>query len=292
MRTFALVMLVAAAASAQQDFSKVEINPAKVAGNVWFLKGSGGNIAATVGDDGVAIVDDQFAPLSPKIHAALAQLSPKPVKFVINTHWHFDHVGGNALFADTAAIFAHENVRKRMQVGAEIIGIKVEPAAPAALPVVTFERGLSLWWNGEEIKAIHLTPGHTDGDTVVWFTKSNVVHMGDDFVTYGFPFIDLKSGGSVVGLIKALDSFLPQIPKDAKIIPGHGEVSTVDDVRKFRSTLEEIVSVVKKGLAKGKTVEQLQKEHALAAWESWGEKNKFVSADDFIALVAEDLKKK
>src|SRR5258708_39590650 len=118
MRSFALVMLVAAASSAKQDFSKVEIKATKVAGNVWMLKGSGGNIGATVGEDGVAIVDDQFAPLSPKIHAALAQLSPKPVKFVINTHWHFDHVGGNALFADTAAIFAHQNVRKRMIVGA------------------------------------------------------------------------------------------------------------------------------------------------------------------------------
>jgi glyoxylase-like metal-dependent hydrolase (beta-lactamase superfamily II) len=135
-----------------------------------------------VGDDGVAIVDDQFAPLAPKIRAALAQLSPKPVKFVINTHWHLDHVGGNAAFADTATIFAHENVRKRMQAGAELYGVKYDPAAPAALPVVTFEQGLSLWWNGEEIRAIHVTPGHTDGDTVIWFTKSNVVHMGDDFI--------------------------------------------------------------------------------------------------------------
>lgn len=292
MRTFLLSMLVAAAASAQQDFSRVEIKATKVAGNVFFLKGSGGNIAASAGEDGVAIVDDQFAPLSPKIHAALAQLSPKPVKFVLNTHWHFDHTGGNANFADTATIFAHENVRKRMQKGATILGIVVEPAAPAALPVVTFEQGLSLWWNGEEIRAIHTAPGHTDGDAVIWFTRSNVVHMGDDFVTYGFPFVDLKSGGSVTGLIKALDSILPQIPKDAKIIPGHGEVSTVDDVRKFRAALDEMVSVVRKGLKAGKTVEQLQKDHALAAWDAWGGKNKFVSAEDFIAVIAEDLAKK
>ena len=292
MRTFLLSMLVAAAASAQQDFSRVEIKATKVAGNVFFLKGSGGNIAASAGEDGVAIVDDQFAPLSPKIHAALAQLSPKPVKFVLNTHWHFDHTGGNANFADTATIFAHENVRKRMQKGATILGMVVEPAAPAALPVVTFEQGLSLWWNGEEIRAIHTAPGHTDGDAVIWFTRSNVVHMGDDFVTYGFPFVDLKSGGSVTGLIKALDSILPQIPKDAKIIPGHGEVSTVDDVRKFRSALAEMVSVVRKGLKAGKTVEQLQKDHVLAAWDSWGGKNKFVSAEDFIAVIAEDLAKK
>ena len=292
MRTFLLSMLVAAAASAQQDFSKVEIKPTKVAGNVWFLKGSGGNIAATVGEDGVAIVDTQFAPLAQKIHAALAQLSPKPVKFVLNTHWHFDHVGGNAAFADTATLIAHENNRKRMQAGDTILGMKVEPAVPAALPVVTFEQGLSLWWNGEEIRAIHTTPGHTDGDAVIWFTKSNVVHFGDDFVTYGFPFVDVRSGGSVTGLVKAIDSILPQIPKDAKIIPGHGEVSTVDDVRKFRAALDEMVGVVRKGLKAGKSVEQLQKDHALAAWESWGGKNKFVSPEDFIATIAADLAKK
>lgn len=292
MRTLLLSMLVAAAASAQQDFSRVEIKATKVAGNVWFLKGSGGNIAASVGEDGVAIVDDQFAPLSEKIHAALARLSPKPVKFVLNTHWHFDHTGGNANFAETATIFAHENVRKRMLKGDTILGIVVEPAPPAALPVVTFEQGLSLWWNGEEIRAIHTTPGHTDGDSVIWFTKSNVVHFGDDFVTYGFPFVDLKSGGSVTGMIKALDSILPQIPRDAKIIPGHGEISTVDDVRKFRSALAEMVGLVRKGLKAGKSVSRLQKEHVLAAWDpSWG-KGKFVSADDFIATIAEDLAKK
>ncbi len=290
MRTFLLVMLAAAAASAQQDFSRVEIKPGKVAGNVWMLKGSGGNIGATIGDDGVAIIDDQFAPLAPKIRAALEGLSKKPVKFLINTHWHFDHVGGNLAFAETATIFAHENVRKRMEKGAEmeISGMKVDPAPAAALPVVTFEQGLSLWWNGEEIRAIHVPPGHTDGDTVVWFTKSNVVHMGDDFFnTGGFPFVDLKSGGSVVGMIHAIDIVLPQIPKDAKIIPGHGEVATVDELRKYRSALEEMVETVKKGLHKGKTVEQLQKDKVLAPWESWG--GKFVSSNDFIATIAQDL---
>ena len=286
-------MLVASAASAQQDFSKVEIKATKVAGNVWMLKGSGGNIGVTVGDDGIALVDDQFLPLSQKIHAALAQLSPKPVKFVINTHWHFDHRGGNEGFADTATILAHTNVRKRMQEGGVYFGINNDPAAPAALPVVTFEQGLSLWWNGEEIRAIHVVPGHTDGDTVVWFTKSNVVHFGDDFLTTGFPIIDVKSGGSVTGLLHALDSILGQIPKDAKIIPGHGDVSTVDDVRKWRSAVDEMVGAVKKGLAAGKSVDQLRKDHVLAAWEpAYGGKNKFISADDFIGIIAEDLTSK
>jgi glyoxylase-like metal-dependent hydrolase (beta-lactamase superfamily II) len=288
-----LAVLLLAAPPRQRDFSKVEIKVEKVAGNVSMLTGAGGNIAATAGPDGIAIVDDQFAPLAPKIHKALATLSPKPPRFVINTHWHFDHTGGNANFAEAAAILAHENVRKRLQNGGHIADMDLAPALPAALPVVTFQQGLSLWWNGEEIRAIHVQPGHTDGDTIVWFTKSNVVHMGDDFVTYGFPFVDLESGGSVRGLIATIDAVLPQIPKDAKIIPGHGNVSTVDDVRKYRSALEEMVGIVQKGLASGKSVEQLQKDHALQAWEpTWQPKDAFITADKFIDTIAKDLAKK
>ncbi|MGZ6143897.1 MAG: MBL fold metallo-hydrolase [Myxococcales bacterium] len=292
MRSFLLSLLAASAVSAQQrDFSKVEIKTVKVAGNVYMLQGSGGNIGLTVGDDGVAMIDDQFAPLSPKIHAAIEKLSPKPVRFLINTHWHFDHVGGNGLFADSAAIFAHANVRKRMIAGAKSPFGDIPPAEPKALPIVTFEQGLSLWWNGEEIRAIHVQPGHTDGDTVIWFTRSNVVHMGDDFFTTGFPFVDLDSGGSVTGLIGAIDVVLGQIPKDAKIIPGHGDVSDVEGLRKFRSGLDEMVGVVKKGLAAGKSVEQLQKEKVLAAWEpAWG--SGFIKADLFIATIAKDLARK
>src|SRR5229473_1871873 len=259
-----MAILMLAAAPPQPDFNKVEIQTSKVAGNVWFLKGAGGNIAATVGEDGVAIVDDQFAPLSPKIHAALAKLSAKPVRFLINTHWHFDHTGGNALFSDTAAILAHENVRKRLIAGGNIFGMEIKPAPPPALPVVTFRDGLSLWWNGEEIRALAPGRGHTDGDLVVWFTKSNVVHLGDDFVTYGFPFVDLQSGGSVRGMIAALDSILPQIPKDAKIIPGHGPLSTVDDVRKFRSALEEMVATVEKAQKAGRTPDQMKADKLLS----------------------------
>jgi len=285
-----MTALIALLLVAAPDFSTVEIKSVKVAGNVYVLYGAGGNIGVTVGDDGVAIVDDQYAPLSPRIHAALAQLSPKPVRFVINTHWHPDHVGGNALFADAATIFAHANVRNRMMAGIKTAHFEVAPAEPKALPIVTFEQGLSLWWNGEEIRAIHLPPGHTDGDTAVWFVKSNVVHLGDDFATLGFPFIDLDSGGSVAGVVAALDTLLPQIPKDAKIIPGHGQVSSVDDLRKYRSGLEEMVAAVKKGLGAGKTVAQLQKEHVLAPWEpAWSRKDGWVTADSFIATIAQDL---
>jgi glyoxylase-like metal-dependent hydrolase (beta-lactamase superfamily II) len=291
MRSFVLCFFVAVAAAAQdRDFSKVEVKATKVAGNVYVLTGSGGNIGATVGDDGIALVDDQFAPLAPKIQAALKQLSPKPVRFVINTHWHGDHTGGNAEFADTAAILAHANVRKRLLSGGKTPFVEFPPVTGKALPVVTFEQGISLWWNGEEIRAIHPGRGHTDGDTVLWFIKSNVVHMGDDYFAGMFPFVDLASGGSVRALIESLDLILGQIPADARVIPGHGPVTGVDDLRKYRGMLDGVVAAVRKGVAAGKTVDQMRKEKILAPWEDWGKG--FVNADAFLAVVAEDLAKK
>jgi len=291
MRAFALTLLFATGLSAQQqDFAKVEVKAAKVAGNVYVLTGSGGNIGATVGSDGVAIIDDQFAPLAPKIQAALRQLSPKPVRFVINTHWHGDHTGGNPIFAETATIMAHLNVRKRLITGGKTPFIEFPPVTGKALPVVTFEQGLSLWWNGEEIRAIHPGIGHTDGDSVIWFMQSNVVHMGDDYFAGMFPFVDLSSGGSVTKLIESLDVILGQIPADAKVIPGHGPVTGVAELRSYRGMLDGVVAAVRKGLASGKTVEQMQKEKVLAPWDDWGKG--FVNADTFLAVVAEDLAKK
>jgi len=291
MRASLLVLFVAASAAAQdRDFSKVEVKAAKVAGNVYVLTGSGGNIGATVGEDGIAIVDDQFAPLAPKIQAALRALSPAPVRFVINTHWHFDHTGGNAQFAETAAILAHANVRKRLLSGGKTVGMEIPPAPHKALPVVTFEQGLSLWWNGEEIRAIHPGLGHTDGDTVLWFMKSNVVHMGDDYFATGYPFVDLASGGSVVKLVESIDVILGQIPQDAKVIPGHGPVSDVAGLRKYRAMIDGAVGAVRKARASGKTVEQMQKEKILAAWDDeWGKG--YIKPDAFIATIAEDLAK-
>jgi len=288
---FAILLVSAAAVAQQEDLSKVQVKATHVAGNVYMLQGSGGNIAASVGDDGIVLVDAEFAPLVPKIKAALAKISKKPVRFLINTHWHFDHVGGNAGIVDAYAttILAHENVRKRMQAGANMpaIGRTIEPAQPRALPVLTFQEGVSIWLNGEPVRALHVPPGHTDGDTVVFFTKSNVVHLGDDFVTYGFPFVDLNSGGSVRGMVAALDELIPQIPADAKIIPGHGPVSTLADVKKFRGTLDEIVALVAKNLRAGKTVEEMQKENLLAPYAAW--QGGFLKPEDFLATVVKDL---
>ncbi len=200
------------------------------------LQGAGGNIAASIGDDGIVIVDDQFAPLADKIRAALRGVTDKPLRFIINTHYHFDHTGGNAPLHRDATIIAHENVRKRLASGS-VLGnggaLRIDqPADPAeALPVITFEHDVTVHLNGEDIRALHTPHGHTDGDSVVFFPQSNVVHMGDNFVTYGFPFIDLMGGGSVSGMIDGLEVALKQLPADVKVIPGHGPVSNLDDVR-------------------------------------------------------------
>src|SRR5216683_8015019 len=247
------VIFVCGPVTAQdEDFTKVQMKVTKVAGRVYMLEGAGGNIGASVGDDGIVIVDDQFAPLAEKIQAALKGITDKPVRFVINTHWHFDHVGGNAYFQKQGPVLAHENIRERMAKGATLLGNVVKPAEKDALPIITFNDTASVHLNGEEIRAVHFPKGHTDGDSVVFFTKSNVVHMGDDFVTYGFPFIDIDSGGSVRGMIGAIDELLPQIPPDAKIIPGHGPLSTVADLKKFRNRLDEIVALVARDLRQRK----------------------------------------
>jgi len=276
----------------QQDYSKVEIKVTKVSGNVYFLEGAGGNIAASVGDDGIVIVDDQFAPLAEKIRAALKGITDKPLRFIINTHYHFDHTGGNLPFHD-ATIIAHDNVRKRLA-QANVVGnggsaMKMDQPAnpPEALPVITFAHDVTLHVNGEDIRALHAPSGHTDGDSIVFFPKSNVVHFGDDFVRYGFPFIDINGGGSSKGMIAALENAMTQLPKDVKVIPGHGALATLDDVRSFVTMLKETRGVVEKGVKAGKTLQQLQQEKVLAQWEKYS--GQFVSTDLFIETLYNEL---
>ncbi|MGK3987215.1 MBL fold metallo-hydrolase [Sorangium sp. So ce136] len=283
----------AAPPAADDQFAKVEIKAEKVAGAVYMLEGSGGNIAVSVGDDGIVIVDDQFAPLAPKIKAALKDITDRPVRFVLNTHWHFDHTGGNAIFGAGAPIVAHENVRKRLVSGGPkaTVGDKtidaIPPAPKEALPVLTFQDKVSLHLNGEEIRALHIPSGHTDGDTVVYFTKSNVVHMGDDFVTYGFPFVDLVSGGSVKGLIAAIDRMVKELPADVKVIPGHGKVSGVEDMKKLSATLKDCVRLIEAEVKKKRTLKQIQDAKVLAKHDELGKG--FVSADAFVEVVFKEL---
>jgi glyoxylase-like metal-dependent hydrolase (beta-lactamase superfamily II) len=272
----------------QQDYSKVEIKVTKVAGSVYMLEGAGGNIGVSAGEDGIVIVDDQFAPLANKIKQALQGISDKPLKFVINTHFHGDHTGGNVEFGTGATIIAHENVRKRLKEGGTVAGNEVKPAPKAALPVITFNDRTTVHVNGEDIRAVHFPHGHTDGDSVIFFPQSNVVHMGDDFVTYGFPFVDVKSGGSISGMIAGNEKVLGMLSADAKIIPGHGPLSTPADLRKFIDMLKETRALVADGMKQGKTVQQLTGEHVLAKYESLGKG--FIKTDGWIETLYNDVK--
>ena len=224
-------VVVASRAAAQQDFSDVRIEVTPVAGNVYVLEGRGGNIGASVGADGILIVDDQFAPLAEKIRAALKKVNPGELQFVLNTHWHGDHTGGNRVFGTEATIIAHTNVRGRLSTPQTVRGRDVEPLPIEALPVITFDESLSIHFNGEEIRVIHFPHGHTDGDSVVFFTGSNVVHMGDTFFAGRFPFVDLASGGDVKGLTRNIQTVIDRLGADAKIIPGHGPLSTPQDLK-------------------------------------------------------------
>jgi glyoxylase-like metal-dependent hydrolase (beta-lactamase superfamily II) len=285
-----LGLLVASAAQAEgQDFSKVEIKATRVAGSVYMLEAAGaGNIGVSVGEDGILLVDDQFAPLAPKIQAALKNITPQPVKFVLNTHWHGDHTGGNEPFAATASIIAHENVRKRLGVESRSPTGQTRPAAPkAALPVITFEDRVTVHINGEDISAIHFPRGHTDGDAIIFFSKSNVVHMGDDFISGRFPIIDLKSGGSVTGLAANLDRVIAQIPASAKIIPGHGQVSTLEDLKNYASMIKESIALVEAGIRAGKPLDQLKSEKVLGKFESWSWD--FIKTEKFTEIIYADL---
>jgi len=279
----------------EQDFSKVQIKVTKVSGNIYMLEGAGGNIAASVGDDGIVIVDDQYAPLADKIQAALKDLkiTDKPVRFVINTHYHGDHTGGNEPFANTGStVIAQDNVRKRLETGGLAgnggsLKMDVKPASKGALPIITFEHDVTVHLNGEDIRALHFPAGHTDGDAVIFFPKNNVVHMGDDFVRYGFPFIDVASGGSVQGMIAAMEKVSAQLPADVKVIPGHGGLSNLDDVRAFVKMLKETSAVVQQHIDQHKTVEQMQQDKILEPWKKWS--GGFIDSDKFIETLYNSL---
>ena len=290
--TIAFLLIIPCANAQQDDFSKVEIKVTKVAGSVYMLEGAGGNIGASVGEDGIVIVDDQYAPLAEKIQAALKGVTDKPVRFVINTHYHGDHTGGNAYFQKQAPVIAHDNVRKRLETGGTAgnrgsISKVNQPAAKDALPILTFDHDITVHLNGEDIRALHFPSGHTDGDSIIFFPKSNVVHMGDDFVRYGFPFIDLSGGGSVKGMIAALQEVISKLPPDVKVIPGHGQISNLDEVREYTKMLVDTNAVVQKGVQEGKTLDQLKQEKVLEPWKKWS--GDFVSSDVFIETLYNDL---
>lgn len=277
----------AALAQPKMDFDKVQIKPAKVAGSVYVLYGQGGNIGVSAGPDGILIIDDQFAPLAPKIKAALKGIQDAPLKWILNTHFHFDHTGGNAIFGKEAPIIAHENVRTRLEAGASTLGVVSPPAPVSALPVITFKDSVSVHFNGEEIRAVHYANGHTDTDTIVFFTGSKVVHMGDHFFNGSYPFVDTGSGGSVSGLIANDEKVAAELPADWKVIPGHGNAGTAADLKAWVQSLKEQRAAVQAGLDKKKTPDQLKKEKVLAKWDKWS--TPFVDSDKWLDALVKDI---
>ena len=251
-------VFIASPALAQSDMSSVEIKTTKVAEGVYMLEGAGGNIGLSTGADGAFVIDDQYAPLSAKILAAIKQQTDKPVAFVINTHWHGDHTGGNeALGAAGARIVAQENARKRLQEGLTRADGHTTPPAPAgALPVITFSDRATFYWNGQDIEAFHPAPAHTDGDAIIVFRTTNVVHMGDIFFNGRYPFIDLESGGDLDGYIAAQEGALARIDDKTKVIPGHGPLANKADLKKSVEMLKSVRARIKALVDAGKTEDE------------------------------------
>jgi glyoxylase-like metal-dependent hydrolase (beta-lactamase superfamily II) len=288
---FAIAALfLAVPAAAQQDLSKVEIKVERLAPGVAVLFGAGGNIGLSYGEDGNILVDDQFAPLTDKIAAAVATLDRDPVRFVINTHWHFDHTGGNENFGKRGSVIvAHDNVRRRMSTDQFIAAMnqKIPASSKAALPVVTFAEGVSLHLNGDTLHIIHVANAHTDGDALVHWQKANVLHMGDTFFhKVTFPFVDLSSGGSIDGMIAAANRGIALANASTRIIPGHGPVATRADLLAYRNMLVDVRTKVAAGIAARRTLAQIK---ASAPAKAYGMPDGFMKPDQFVEAVYNSL---
>lgn len=274
----------------QRDLSKVKIEVIPVRDGVYMLKGAGGNIGVLAGPEGILMVDTQYAQLAGKIEAALKKLSPSPFKYVVITHWHGDHVGGAGYFGKKAVLIAHVNVRKRLSTEQKIFGRVIPPRPEEALPEITYQKEVFIYLNGEKVELKHFPIAHTDGDTVVFFKRARVVHMGDLFFAGRFPFVDVDHGGNVVNLIKTLDKIIDQLPSDVKIIPGHGPLSTLQDLVEYRNMLEKTTKFIREKINAGKSLEQIKKEGFPEEWKKWGAG--FISAERWAELVYRSLTEK
>jgi len=285
-----LVVGLAANLHAQQQEIKIKTIP--LADNVYMLMGAGGNLGLSVGDDGALLVDSEYAPLTEKVLAAVKAVSDTPIRFVINTHWHFDHVGGNENLAQAGAlIVAHENVRKRMSAEQTLggLGRTVPPSPAKALPVITFSDALTFHWNGDEVRVIHVNPAHTDGDSFVYFPKANVLHVADVWFNNMYPFIDVNAGGSIDGMIKAADRALALANEKTKIIPGHGPLGSVVELREYRQMLVTVRDRVRTLVDQGKTRDEvIASKPTKDLDEKWA---KAFAADAWIGIVYDGMTK-
>lgn len=276
--------------SHDENNQDVQVKTTKVSGNVFMLQGRGGNIGAINGMDGILIVDDDYKDVSPKLAAALKDLGSEKPRFILNTHWHGDHTEGNQFFGKDSIIIAHLNVRKRLLDPPTLFGQKPALYPAYALPIVTYTESMTLYLNGEEIRAVHFPNGHTDGDTVVFFKNANVVHLGDDFFVNRFPFVDLASGGSVQGMINNVGELIKQIPADAKLIPGHGPLATIEDLKAYHQVLVETSNIVQAEMKKGKSLDEIKKAGFPEKYKEWG--SGFVKSDFWIETIYNSYSKK
>jgi glyoxylase-like metal-dependent hydrolase (beta-lactamase superfamily II) len=272
---------------AQGDFSDVKITTTHVAGTVYMLEGAGGNIGVSAGEDGLMMIDDQFAPLAEKIQAALKEINSGDLRFLLNTHWHGDHTGGNEFFGKGATIIAHDNVRERLTTEQLLFGKTRPPKEKDGWPVITFESSVSIYFNGEEIKLMHKPNAHTDGDAAVFFSGSNVVHTGDLLFSGMFPFVDLDHGGNVMNLIQTVEQLLVEIPEDARIIPGHGPLSGISELKAYHRMLIETTGTIRDMMDAGQSLEQIKDAGLGAKWESWAWD--FISEEKWIEIVHASL---
>jgi glyoxylase-like metal-dependent hydrolase (beta-lactamase superfamily II) len=288
----AVVVLPSAAEQEEDPFAKVEIETTKLTETLYMLKGRGGNLGLCVGKDGVFLVDDQYAPLTEKILAAIAEITDQPVQFVFNTHWHGDHTGGNENFGKTGSLLvSHTNVRRRMSTEQFMDFFdETEPAAPdAALPVVTFTDSLTFHYNDEVITAFHVPHAHTDGDGVVHFPGANVVHSGDIIWYTLYPYIDYSAGGTIDGMIEGTRLILGLCDGDTRVITGHGPLIQKPEVENYLAMLTGIRDAVAAEKSKGKSLEETQAAAPAAAWdEDWGKL--WLTSDQFVAMVYKSLK--
>lgn len=273
-----------------ENSQDVTVKVTKVSGNVYMLQGRGGNIGAVVGPEGILIVDDDYKTVSEKLRDALRELGSATPKFILNTHWHGDHTEGNYFFGKDSIIVAHANVRKRLMDPPIIFGTKT-PAYPSfALPIVTYETAATLHINGEDVKLVHYPTGHTDGDSVVFFKNANVVHLGDDFFVGRFPFVDIDSGGSVQGLINNIASLIKTLPADARLIPGHGPLATIDDLKAYHQILVESSKIVTDAMKEKKSLDEIKKAGLPEKFKSAG--SGFIKTDAWIEIVYRSYSKK
>lgn len=276
---------------AQQDFSNVEVQATPIRDGLYLLTARGGNIVASVGDDGVFLVDDQYAPLTERILAALTALTDQPVRFVINTHWHGDHVGGNENLARAGAVIvAHENVRRRMSTEQFMAAFNTTvPASPAkALPVVTFTGEVTLHLNGDDVRVMHVENAHTDGDSLVHFQHANVLHMGDIYFNGLYPFIDLGSGGGIHGMIAAVERGLELSDDRTVIVPGHGPLSSRAELVAYRDMLAGFRDRIAALKSEGQSLEQVIAARPTAEFdESLG--GAFISPERLVGFIYDSL---